>query len=78
MLPSLKCQVFCFGSKFASFAQLSRQQTQFSKLSLCQFLVYMAKYPHTKSWKKSTVDPDKNVTDRRRYRQVERWTRLIL
>ena len=43
MLPSLKWQIFHFWSKFFSFAQLSRQHIQFSKLSLCHFLVYMEK-----------------------------------
>ena len=48
MLPSLKCQIFHFWSTFASHTQLSRQQIQSSKLSLCHFLVYMTKYPHAK------------------------------
>ena len=51
MLPSLKCQLFCFWSKFVSFTQFSRQQIQFSKYSLCHFLVNMAKYPHAKKIK---------------------------
>ena len=48
ILSSLKCQIFYYWSKFVSFTQLSRQQKQFSKLSLRHFLVYMAKYPHAK------------------------------
>ena len=49
MLPSLKCQIFCFWSKFVSITQLSRQQIQFSTLLLCHFLVHIAKYPHAKN-----------------------------
>ena len=49
MLPSLKCQIFRFWSKFVSFTQLFRQQIQFSELSFSHFLVYTAKYPHAKN-----------------------------
>ena len=49
MLPSLKCQIFRFCSKFVSFTQLFRQKIQFSKIQFCYYLVYMAKYPHAKN-----------------------------
>ena len=63
MLPSLKCQIF----QFLSFTQLSRQQTQFSKLSLGHFLVYMAKYPHAKNLKNpQSRSWGKCITDRQR------------
>ena len=45
MLPSLKCQIFHFWSKFILFILLSRQQIQFSKIWLCHSLVYMVKNP---------------------------------
>ena len=32
MPPLLKCQIFCFWSKFALFTHLSRQQKQFLKI----------------------------------------------
>ena len=68
MLPSLKCQIF----QFLSFSQLSRQQTQFSKLSLGHFLVYMAKYPHAKNFKNPLSRSwGKRITDDGR---TDRWT----
>ena len=71
MLPSLKCQLFYFWSKFVSFTQLSKQQIQFSKYSLCHFLVNMAKYPHAKKFKNPLSRYwGKCVTDRR----TDRWT----
>ena len=70
MLPSLKCQLFCFWSKFVSFTQFSRQQIQFSKYSLCHFLVNMAKYPHAKNLKIQSGFWGKCVTDGR----TDRWT----
>ena len=74
MLSSLKYQIFCFWSKFASFTQLSRQQTQFSKLWICHFLVYMAKCPHAKNWKNPLSRSwGKYITDRRIDRQMGRW-----
>ena len=79
MPPSLKCQIFCFWSKFASFTQLSRQQTQFSKLSPCHFLLYLAKYLHAKNLKNSPSRSwGKCIKDRRADRQKDRWTGLIL
>ena len=41
-------QYSAFGPNF-SFSQLSGQQIQFSKIQLCHFLTYMAKYPHAKN-----------------------------
>ena len=79
MLPSLKCQTFHFGSKLVLFTQLSRQQTQFSKLSLCHFLVYMAKYYHTKNFKNSISRSwGKCIPDRWTGREMDRWTKLTL
>ena len=49
MLPLLKYQMFHFWSKFILLTQLSRQKTQFSKLSLRHILEYMAKHPHAKN-----------------------------
>ena len=37
MLPSLKCQIFRFLSKFVLFNQLSRKQIYISKIWLCHF-----------------------------------------
>ena len=54
MMPPLKCQIFWFWSKFVSFTRLSRQQIQFSKIWLCQFLVYMRNYPHEKKLRNPT------------------------
>ena len=66
MLPSLKCQISHFWSKFVSFTQLSRQQIQYSKLSLCHFLVYMVNYSHAENLKNLLSRPwGKCVTDRR-------------
>ena len=70
MLPSLKCQIFHFGSKFRSFTQSSRQQTQFSKLLLCQFLVYMAKNTHVKKLEKS----NEKFLKKMHHRQTDRQT----
>ena len=47
--PPIKCQIFCFLRKFFLYNQLSRKQIQFSKIWLCHFIVYMAKYPHGKN-----------------------------
>ena len=63
MLPSLKCQIFYFWSKFVSFTELSRKQIQFLKIQLCHFLVYVRKL------RKSRVDPEKNAS-----RQTDRQT----
>ena len=74
MWPPLKCQIFSFLSKFVLFTQLFRKQIQFSKI-LCQFLVYMAKYPRKKIKNIQWVDSEKNyVTDRQTDRQTDRWT----
>ena len=89
MLPSLKCQISHFWSKFVSFTQLSRQQIQYSKLSLCHFLVYMVKYSHAENLKNLLSRPwGKCLTDRRWTDEqdwfywtstaMDRWTRLIL
>ena len=51
-MPRLKYQIFPFWSKFILFSQLSVQQVQLSKISLCHILVYMAKYPYAKNWEK--------------------------
>ena len=48
MLPSLKCQIFCFWSKFVSFNQLSRQN-----LALSLFSIY-GKISSSKKLTKST------------------------
>ena len=76
MLPSLKCKIFHFWSKFVSFTQLSRQQIEFSKLSLCRFLVYMAKYPYAKIKKTHQSDSEKNASQKDG--QMDRQTGLIL
>ena len=70
MLLPLKCQIFCFLSKFVLFTQASRKQILISKIWLCHFLVYIAKHPHAKneehplsrSWEK-WVDGQMNRTD---------------
>ena len=72
VLPSLKCQVLCFWSKFVSFTQLSRKQVQFSKIWLFNFLLFMAKYPHPKLEKIHWVYPDKNASQTEGY--TDRWT----
>ena len=74
-LPSLKCQVFRFWSEFVSFIQLFRQQIQFSKIWLCHFLVYMAKYPHTKKYENPlSRSCEERVIDWRRDRKIDRRT----
>ena len=66
MLPSWKCQIF------SQFTQLSRQKIQ---LSLCHFSVYMAKYPHAKSFKNLlSRSCGKCATDGRTDRQTDRQT----
>ena len=72
MLPSLKCQIFRFWSKFVSCTQLSRQQIQFSKLLLCHFLAYMTKHPHAKNFKNPQVGPEENKSQTDR--QTDRGT----
>ena len=67
MLPLLKCQAVCYWSKFVLFTQLSTQLIKFSKIWLCHFLVYMAKYLMQKILSRSW---EKCVTDR----QTDRWT----
>ena len=52
ILPSLKCHVFCFWSKFISFTQLYRKQIY--KIQICHFSLYMAKYRHAKKIRKRT------------------------
>ena len=66
MLPSLKCQIFCFRSKFVSFTQLFRQQIQFFKIRLCHFLVYgkMASYKELKFTEKILRKMRQGWTDR--------------
>ena len=73
MLPSLKCQIFRFWSKFVWFTKLSRQQIQFSKIQLCHFLVYTPKYPMQKIKKTHWVDPDKNASQTDRYTDKHDW-----
>ena len=72
MLPPIKCQIFCFSSKFVLLTQLSRQQIQLSTTWLCHFLVYMGKYPHAEKLRISTeYILSKCVTDRKTYRQTD-------
>ena len=74
MLPSLKCQIFCFRSKFVSFTQLCRQQIQFSKIRLCHFLVYgkMASYKELKFTEKILRKMRHGWTDRQTNGQTNR------
>ena len=74
MLPSLKCQIFCFRSKFVSFTQLFRQQIQFSKIRLCHFLVYgkMASYKELKFTGKILRKMRHGWTDRQTNGQTNR------
>ena len=72
MLLLLKCQIFYFLSQLVSFTQLCRQQKQFSKIWLSQYLAYMVKYSHPKIKKIHWVDPDKNASQIDG--QTDRWT----
>ena len=75
MLPSLKCQIFCFRSKFVSFTQLCRQQIQFSKIRLCHFLVYgkMASYKELKFTEKILRKMRHGWTDRDKWADEQDW-----
>ena len=68
---SLKCQIFHFWSKFVSLTQLFRQQTQFSKLSLCHFLVYGKISSCKKIEEIHRVDPKENASQTNG--QTDRW-----
>ena len=75
ILPPLKCRIFRFLSKFVLFTQLSRKQIHISKIWLCHFLVYIAKYPYAKKIKNiHLVDPEK-MCHRQTDRQTDRWTK---
>ena len=54
MLFSLKCQEFCFCSKFVLFSQLSREQIQFPTFSLSSLFSMSDKISTCKKLKKST------------------------
>ena len=45
-------KICCFWSKFGLFAHLSKEEIQFSKIKMCHFLLYIAKYHHAKKKKK--------------------------
>ena len=72
MLSQLKCQIFCFWSKFVLFTQLSRHQLQFFNIWLSLFRIY-GKISSCKKLRMSRVDPAKNVsrTDRQTDRQKD-------
>ena len=73
-MPPLKCRIFRFLSKFVLLTQLSRKQIHISKIWLCHFLVYIAKYPYAKKIKNiHLVDPEK-MCHRQTDKQTDRWT----
>ena len=69
MLPSLKCQIFHFWSKFILFILLSRQQI-FQNLTLSQFSIY-GKKSYPKNWGNPL-----SVTDRRADGQTDGYTNM--
>ena len=77
ILPSLKCHVFCFWSKFISFTQLYRKQIY--KIQICHFSLYMAKYRHAKKIRKRTeiILRKMSQADGERDRWTDEQTTLI-
>ena len=72
MSPLLKCQIFCFRSKFVFFTELLRQQIQFSKIWICHFLYIWQNILIQKIKKIHWADPEKNALQTGR--QADRWT----
>ena len=62
MLPSLKCHIFRFWSKFVSSTQLSRQRSIFQNMTLLLFSIYGKIYSCKKIKKIHGVDPEKNAS----------------